>query len=68
MGFGVEGRARKREIERERERKREEASLALRATRPHTVGFIGGCGQEQGHPGGLAFALGVERLAFRQLW
>jgi len=29
-------------------REREEAPLALRATRPHTVGYIGVCDQEQG--------------------
>ena len=32
----------------EREREREHAPLALRATRPHTVGYIGGCDQEEG--------------------
>jgi len=29
-------------------REREEAPLALRATRPHTVGYIGVCDQEEG--------------------
>ena len=42
--FVVEGGTR----ERGRERKRDEAPLALRATRPHTVGHIGGSDQEQG--------------------
>jgi len=27
---------------------RQQAPLALRATRPHTVGYIGGCDQEEG--------------------
>ena len=36
------------ESERRGEREREEASLALRAKRPHTVGFIGVCDQEKG--------------------
>jgi len=34
--------------ERAREREREEAPLALGGTRAHTVGYIGGCEQEQG--------------------
>ena len=37
-----------RETERESEREREEAPLALRAARPHTVVYIGGCDQEEG--------------------
>ena len=40
----VEGGAR----ERAKEGEREKAAIALRATRPHTVGYIGGCDQEQG--------------------
>ena len=40
-------------VERRVMREREEASLALRATRPHTVGYSGACDQEEGvveHP------------------
>ena len=32
----------------ERERYRDNRLRALRATRPHTVGYIGGCDQEKG--------------------
>jgi hypothetical protein len=46
IGVVVEGGV--RESAREREREREEAPLALRATLPHTVGYIRGCDQEQG--------------------
>jgi len=35
-------------VKRGTERERKQAPLALGATRPHTVGYIGGCGQEQG--------------------
>ena len=42
--------ARCREARERGEREREEAALALRATRPHTVGYIGVCDQEQGVP------------------
>ena len=38
----------RREREEGREREREEIPLALRATRPHTVGYIGECDQEEG--------------------
>jgi len=46
MYYGEHG-VERRERE-EREREREEAPLALRATRPHTVGYTGVCDQEQG--------------------
>ena len=36
------------EREGEREREREQALLTLRATSPHTVGYIGACDQEEG--------------------
>ena len=56
MGLGMQGereerereRERESERERDREREREEAPLALRAARPHTLGYIGGYDQEQG--------------------
>ena len=34
-------------------REREESPPALRAARPHTVGYIGGCDQEEGGVGCL---------------
>jgi len=46
MYYGEHG-VERRERE-EREGESEEAPLALRATRPHTVGCIGGCDQEEG--------------------
>jgi len=47
--YGEHGVERREREERERgEREREEAPLALRATRPQTVGYIGVCDQAQG--------------------
>ena len=46
---GGRERERERDSERARERRERDTRLrALRATRPHTLGHVGGCDQEQG--------------------
>ena len=50
------------EAREEREREREEAQLALRAIRPHTVGYIGRCDQEDAHAVPVRACRGAHRL------
>ena len=53
-----------------RVRERDNRSRALRATRPHTVGYIGGCDQEEGEiecPG-RAMALAPTRIFEEEGW